>query len=69
MEADGHELVPLDHHGHALVALVGVGQHGRRGVILGLPRLSLTGVENLEDPGDLLGVCPDDVTLGDPILR
>ena len=37
VEADGHKLVPFDHHGHTLVTLVGVGQHGRRGVILRLP--------------------------------
>lgn len=64
VEADGHELVPLQHHRHDLPGVPGVAQDGGRRVVVRLPRLPLASVQNLEDPGDLLGVCSDHVTLG-----
>ena len=64
MEADGHELVPLQHHRHDLPGVPGVAQDGGSGVVVRLPRLPLASVEHLEDPGNLLGVGSDHVTLG-----
>ena len=46
METDGDELVALQHHRHDLVP-VGVGQHGWGRVVVRLPGLSLSGVQNL----------------------
>ena len=64
MEADGDELVSLEHHGHHL-ALVRVRQHRRRRVVVRLAGLALARVQDLEYPRDLLGVRADDVALSD----
>ena len=48
VEADGHKLVALQHHRHDLVPVC-VGQDGRRGVVVRLPGLSLTSVQDLSD--------------------
>ena len=64
MEADGDELVALEHHGHHL-ALVRVRQHRRRRVVVRLAGLALARVQDLEYSRDLLGVRADDVALSD----
>ena len=48
VETDGDKLVALQHHRHDLVP-VRVGQDGRRGVVVRLPGLSLTSVQDLTD--------------------
>ena len=81
VETDGHKLVALQHHRHDLVPVsVGQHWWGRVVVWLpglslsGIKNLRTVGSElrrggdiniYLEYPGNVLGVCPDDVTLGD----
>ena len=60
VETDGHKLVALQHHRHDLVP-VSVGQHWGSRVVVRLPGLSLSGVQNL---GRQSGQVRSDNTLG-----